>query len=209
MTPITCLIAEDHDLMRHALAAFLEAEPGIVLEGVAPDGQTLLGLLEERTRDVVVVDVHMPGLGGLEVCEQVGERFPGVHVILYTGNDEVGLLEEAIVAGARGFVVKSGVPVGLTQAMTMAMQERIFIDATLMGALLRRVAAQHPGTVFSARELDVLGVLAEGGTTGDAARTLLLSPLEARSAAESALAKLDASGVLIAVAGSLRSGLLV
>lgn len=195
--------------MRHALAAFLEAEPDIVLEGAAADGQALLELLEERTRDVVVVDVHMPGLGGLEVCEQVGERFPGVHVILYTGNDEIGVLEQAIGAGVRGFVVKSGVPVGLTMAMRMAMQERIFIDATLMGALLRRVAAQHPGTVFSARERDVLGALAEGATTGDAAQTLLLSPAEARSVAESALAKLDTSGVLREVAGSLRSGLLV
>lgn len=195
--------------MRHALAAFLEAEPDIVLEGAAADGQALLELLEERTRDVVVVDVHMPGLGGLEVCEQVGERFPGVHVILYTGDDEIGVLEQAIGAGVRGFVVKSGVPVGLTMAMRMAMQERIFIDATLMGALLRRVAAQHPGTVFSARERDVLGALAEGATTGDAAQTLLLSPAEARSVAESALAKLDTSGVLREVAGSLRSGLLV
>jgi DNA-binding NarL/FixJ family response regulator len=205
--PITCLIADDHALMRQAVAAYLRAETGIELLGAASDGQGLLELVERRSPDVVIADAHMPRLDGIGVCREVAASFPEVRVILYTGDEEVELLETALEAGASGFVVKSGPPAELLRAMRVAMEGRVYIDSSLVGLLLER-RSERTRNPFSGRELEVLGLLAEGHTTDEVARRLFLSPATVRSYAESAMHKLDARNRPHLVAKSLRMGLL-
>jgi DNA-binding NarL/FixJ family response regulator len=205
--PISCLIAEDHELMRQAVAACLREAPAIELVGSAPDGETLLDLIPRRKPDAVITDVHMPGLDGLAVCRVVAERFPQVRVILYTGDDDLDILEEALEAGASGFVVKSGPPSDLVRALRVAMKSQVYIDSTLVGALLAR-RAEPRRNPFSGRELEVLGLLTEGHTTDQIAAQLFLSPATVRSYAESAMHKLEARNRPHLVAKALRMGLL-
>jgi DNA-binding NarL/FixJ family response regulator len=205
--PITCVIAEDHVLMRDAIVATLRAEPGIELLGAAADGEALLPLIERRKPDVVIVDAHMPRLDGLAVCKEIAQRFPEVRVIFYTGDEDVDLLETALDAGAKGFVVKSGPPSDLIRALLVAMDGRVYIDASLVNGLLER-QGERKRNPFSGRELEVLGLLAEGYTTDQVAQELFLSPATVRSYAESAMHKLDARNRPHLVAKSLRMGLL-
>jgi DNA-binding NarL/FixJ family response regulator len=205
--PITCLIAEDHALMRQAVAACLREAPAIELVGSAPDGETLLDLIPRRKPDAVITDLHMPGMNGIEVCRAVAERHPAVRVVLYTGDDDVDMLESALEAGASGFVVKSGPPSDLVRALRVAMKSQVYIDSSLVGALLAR-RAEPRRSPFSGRELEVLGLLTEGHTTDQIAAMLFLSPATVRSYAESAMHKLDARNRPHLVAKALRMGLL-
>lgn len=205
--PITCLIAEDHALMRDALAAFLREDPAVQVLGSAGDGEALLGLVERRRPDVVVVDAHMPRLDGLGVCRALAESASDVKVVLYTGDEDVDLLEAALEAGAAGFVVKSGPPADLVRAMRVAVGGQVYIDSSLVSALLHR-RGERARNPFSSREQEVLGLLAEGHTTDEVAGMLFLSPATVRSYAESAMHKLDARNRPHLVAKSLRMGLL-
>ena len=205
--PITCLVADDHALMRQAVTAFLRSQPGFVLAGSAPDGQALLELVERRPTDVVIADAHMPRLDGIGVCRAISARFPDVRVILYTGDNETELVETALEAGAKGFVVKAGPPSDLMRAIRLAMEGRVYIDSSLVSGLLERQASGSRDP-FSGRERQVLGLLAEGHTTDEVAKELFLSPATVRSYAESAMHKLDARNRPHLVAKSLRMGLL-
>lgn len=206
-TTITCIIADDHALMRAAVRACLRADPGLEVVGEADDGQALLDLVERRQPAVVVADAHMPRLDGIEVCRRVSERFPRTRVVLYTGDEDVELLETALEAGASGFVVKSGPPTDLARAIGIAMEGRVYIDSSLIGALLdrRERASRNP---LSPRELEVLGLLAEGHTTAEVAQQLFLSPATVRTYAENAMHKVDARNRLHLVVKALRMGLL-
>lgn len=201
--PITCLIAEDHDLMRQALAAWLRADPAVEVLGEAPDGVVLLDLVERHRPDVVIADAHMPRLDGVDVCRALAGDFPGVHVILYTGEAEVELVEAALEAGASGFMVKAGAPTELVHAMRVALAGQVFIGASLVGDVLARYGARS-GSPLTGRELQVLGLLGEGRTTDEVADELLLSAAAVRSCAEGAMSRLDGGGRLV---GSLRRSL--
>lgn len=163
---ITCLVADDNALMRQAVAACLGAEQGVELLGTADDGDHLLELIERHEPHTVIADAHMPRLGGIAVCRAVAERFPQVGVILYTGLEEIDLLEAALEAGARGFLVKSGSPTELVRSVRVVAGGGTYVDGGLMGALAKRLAA-HRGHPLSGRELEVLGLLAEAHALDD------------------------------------------
>lgn len=204
--PITCLIADPHPLMRRAVAACLRAEPDVEVTGDVADGQALLPLVERRRPDAVIVEVDMPRLDGLGVCRAL-VRPHGVRVVLYTGNEDIDVLEAALEAGAAGYVLKSGAPAEIARALRVAVGGRVYIDAVLASTLIGR-REQLPQNPFTSRELEVLALLADGHTTDEIAGTLFLSPATVRSYAEAAMRKLDARNRSHLVAKSLRAGLL-
>ncbi len=204
---ITCVIGDDHPLLRKALGEALRGEPDISIAGEASDGQEVLALVERRRPDVVVIDAHMPRLGGIDVCRRLAEGGSPVRTVFYTGDDDVALLEEALDAGAGGYVLKSGSPREVAQALRMAVDGQVYIDAALAGALLHRRFAR-PEQLLSKREHEVLRLLAEGCTTEETARSLFLSPATVRTYAENAMHKLEARNRPHLIAKSIRLGLL-
>jgi two-component system, NarL family, response regulator DevR len=200
---IRCLIGDDHEALRKGLVAFLESEDDIEVVGQASDGTQLLSMIERRRPDVTVTDLRMPGLNGIEICREVETRGLPTAVVLYTGFGEPQLLESALEAGARGFVLKSGPPNDLLRAVRLAHNDETYVDATLTSALL-----EHRGrdvrSVLSRREKEVLQHLAEGMTTEDVATQLFLSPATVRSYTESAIRKLETRNRTHAVAQALR-----
>lgn len=205
--PITVLVGDDHPLLRKALSEVLRAEGDIQIAGEAQDGEQVLALAERRRPDAVVIDAHMPGLGGIEVCRRLATDAPAVTVVIYTGDDDLGLLEEALEAGARGYVLKTGRPRDVAQALRMACAGGVYIDPALGGALLHRRFVRSE-QVLSKREHEVLALLADGCTTEEAAQTLFLSPATVRTYAEKAMHKLEARNRPHLVAKSIRLGLL-
>jgi DNA-binding NarL/FixJ family response regulator len=201
------VVGDDHPLLRKALSAVLNDEEDIEVAGEARDGEEVLALVARRMPDAVVVDAHMPRLGGLEVCRRLAVEAPGVSVVVYTGDDDLDLLEEALEAGVGGFVLKTGRPHDVAHALRMARTGQVYIDAALAGPLLHRRFVR-PEQLLSKREHEVLRLLADGCTTEEAAATLFLSPATVRTYAEKAMHKLEARNRPHLVAKSIRLGLL-
>jgi DNA-binding NarL/FixJ family response regulator len=201
---ITCVIGDDHEALRSGLAALLDAEDDLRVVGQARDGRELLELAERRRPDVMVADIGMPTVDGIAFCREITARPDPPAVVLYTGTAETDVLQSALDAGARGFVVKSGPPQDLVRAIRTVHAGLPYVDGMLGAALFNRRAE----SLLSARETEVLQHLANGLTTAGVGKELYLSPATVRSYAEHAMHKLGASNRVHAVTTALRMGLI-
>jgi DNA-binding NarL/FixJ family response regulator len=203
---VRCVVGDDHEALRHGLVALLEAEQDLSVVGQAADGRVALELVERRAPDVAVLDVGMPTLDGIEIAEALAARGLSTQVVLYTAHGDPALVERALDAGARGFVLKSGPPQDLVRAVRAVRDGQLYLDALLAARVLEQRSRTPTG--LSERERQVLGHLADGLTTEAVAGTLFLSPGTVRSYAENAARKLDARNRTHAVAVALRRGLI-
>jgi DNA-binding NarL/FixJ family response regulator len=201
---ITCVIGDDHEALRSGLAALLDAEDDLRVVGQARDGRELLELAERRRPDVMVADIGMPTVDGIAFCREITARPDPPAVVLYTGTAETDVLQSALVAGARGFVVKSGPPQDLVRAIRTVHAGLPYVDGMLGAALFNRRAE----SLLSGRETEVLQHLANGLTTEGVGKELYLSPATVRSYTEHAMHKLGASNRVHAVTTALRMGLI-
>lgn len=204
---IECLVADDHDAMRSGLAALLGAEGDIRIAAQAADGEQVLALVERRRIDVAVVDVRMPGCGGVDVSRRLVERGSPTRVVIYTGYDDPVVAEECLAAGAAAFVLKSAPPSDLVRAVRAVHRGETFVDAVVGAALLNRRQTRERD-VLSPRERQVLQKLCQGSTTADVAAALFLSPATVRDYTESAMRKLEARNRVHAVALALANGMI-
>jgi two-component system, NarL family, nitrate/nitrite response regulator NarL len=204
---IRCVVGDDHEALRRGVVALLETEPDMEVVDTAADGHEALSITARRAPAVTVVDLRMPCLDGIEIAREVARLGLPTKVVVYTAHDDVAALDEALQAGARGFVLKSRPPQELLRAIRAADSGRTFVDATLAAALLER-QAQPARALLSPREAQVLQLLADGHTTDAAAGALFLSPATVRSYVENAIRKLEARNRVQAVAAALRLGLI-
>jgi DNA-binding NarL/FixJ family response regulator len=203
---ISCVVGDDHEALRRGLVAVLEAEDDLRVIGQAADGRALVELAERRRPDVTIVDVGMPSIDGIECCRRITAQPHPPAVVLYTGSAEPEVLNCALDAGARGFVVKSGPPQDLVRAVRAVHAGLPFIDARLGASLAGR--GPKDAVPLSTREAQVLQHLAHGLTTEAVGKELFLSPATVRSYAENAMHKLEANNRVHAVAIALRLGLI-
>ena len=202
---ITCLVGDDHEALRRGVVSLLEAEQGIRVVGQASSGEETLALADRRRPGVVVIDLRMPDIDGVEICRRVAARSLPARMVVYTAFDELEALDMALNAGASGYVLKTASPQELVRAVRMASTGSQYIDPGLAGRLLARRGPN--GRLLSAREAEVLQLLAEGLTTEAAGERLFLSPATVRTYTENAMHKLEARNRVEAVAKALRMGL--
>lgn len=203
---IRCLVVDDHPVLCQGLAGTLAQEDDIEVVGQATDTREGIRLGERRRPHVAVVDIQMPGKGGLELCAELCALERSPHVVLYTAYDDPGLLDAGLEAGASGFVLKSAPTSDVVRAVRAVVAGRSFVDAELTATLLRR--RDRDGAVLSPREAEVLQLLADGLTTDAVGETLFLSPATIRSYAESAMRKLESRNRVHAIATALRKRLI-
>ena len=201
---ITCVIGDDHEALRSGVATLLDAEEDLRVVGQARNGRELLELAERRRPDVTVADIGMPAIDGIAFCREITARPDPPAVILYTGTAETEVLQSALDAGARGFVVKSGPPQDLVRAIRTVYAGLPYVDGMLGAALFNR----RVESLLSEREAQVLQHLANGLTTDGVGKELYLSPATVRSYTENAMHKLGASNRVHAVTTALRMGLI-
>jgi two-component system nitrate/nitrite response regulator NarL len=204
---ISCLVVDDHPVVREGLVRRLAEEADIEVAGQAESGPAALEMIGRRRPDVAVVDLGLPGMDGLELCREVQARGDPTGIVIYTGSEDIALLEAGLEAGAAGFVVKTGPPAALVHAVRAVAQGRTYIDPTLTVSLLGRrdEAVRAP---LSDREREVLGLIAGGRTTEQAAAELHLSATTVRTHVERAMQKLSARNRTHAVAEALRQRLI-
>jgi DNA-binding NarL/FixJ family response regulator len=172
------LLADDHRMLREALAQLLE--PGCEVVGVVADGRALLSAAAKLRPDVVVVDIGMPLLNGMDATRQLKRTMPDVKVIILTVNEDPDLAAEAIKAGASSYLLKNSAASELLQAIQEAMQGRSYITPLVAKGLVDSLAhhdeAARDKPLASPRQREVLQLLAEGHTMKQIASILKITP---------------------------------
>src|SRR6266852_4232104 len=143
MNPIRILLADDHEVVRRGVRALIEAEPGMAVVGEAADGRDVLPAIEHLTPDVLVLDLLMPGLSGLDVLKAIAARNLATRVVVLSMHASEAYVAEALDSGALGYVVKDAGASELLQAVRQAAVGERFLSAPLsesaIHAYVRRV----------------------------------------------------------------------
>jgi DNA-binding NarL/FixJ family response regulator len=172
------LLADDHVLLAQALEHLLQAEFDVV--GTVADGRALLKAAGELSPDVVVVDIGMPLLNGLDAGEQLKALHPGIKVIFLTQNRELRFAAEAFRRHASGYLLKDSAASELTTAIREALRGNTYVSPSIAKGVLDEMAGPEPSQVtlreLSAREREVLQLLAEGKSMKEVAAVLDISP---------------------------------
>jgi len=172
------LLADDHRLLREAFAQLLAADCDVV--GAVADGRALLAAAPELRPDVVVLDIAMPLLNGLDAARQLRRAMPEVKVIFLTVSEDPDLAAEAFRAGASGFLLKNSATAELLRAIQEAFQGRSYVTPLVTRGLAdnfrHRPEPAKPSGALSLRQREVLQLLAEGHTMKEVARILKITP---------------------------------
>jgi DNA-binding NarL/FixJ family response regulator len=204
---IRCVVADDHPAILDAVSRFLESEGGFELVGRANDGERVLELIDELKPEIALLDIRMPGIGGIDIAVKLASKHSSTSVVLYTAYPERALLLAALDAGVRGFILKEAPLDELLRAIRIVAAGGSYIDAALAGVLAGPAATERM-LALTKRERDVLRLLAEGMRDEQAGRTLSISPLTVRTHVQHAMSKLKCETRTQAVAVALRESLI-
>jgi DNA-binding NarL/FixJ family response regulator len=181
MKKLRILLADDHKMVREGLRVMIDSQPGMRVVGEADNGRQVLERAAELQPDVVVMDLSMPDLNGLQATELLKGRHPAIKVVVLTAHDDEIYLTQLCKAGAAGYVLKRSAGEQLVQAIGMAVQGQVFIEPALAGKALARLVsgptggAETPSAQLSEREKEVLGLIAWGYSNKEAADKLGVS----------------------------------
>jgi DNA-binding NarL/FixJ family response regulator len=204
---IRVLVVDDHPVVRQGLMAILRFKPEIELVGEAADGAEAVQLILERQPDVVLLDLRLPQLSGIDVMRQVRPRAPAVRFLVLTTYDTDAYIAPALAAGAHGYLLKDATPDELMRAIRSLTQGGAPIEAGVAARILTRAADRMSGEALSERELDVLRWLATGASNKTIAARLDLSENTVRSHISHILQKLNVQSRGEAIAVVLQQGL--
>jgi DNA-binding NarL/FixJ family response regulator len=212
---VRVLICDDQAVVREGLAAILSTDSEIEVVGLAENGQQALDLLEDTQPDVVLMDLKMPVLNGVQATSRLRRDFPDIHVLVLTTYADDQWLFDAIRAGAAGYLLKDTRRDELLAAVKGTAEGKSFLDPAIAGKLMQRVSApQAPAPVepqvdpLTEREREVVSLLAEGHSNPEIARRLHLAPGTVRNYVSVILQKLGVSDRTQAAVEALRRGLL-
>jgi DNA-binding NarL/FixJ family response regulator len=202
---ITTLIVDDHEVVREGLRLSLSRAPHIRVIGEAADGEAAVELAERRKPNVVIMDVRMPGMDGLEATKLLTQRVPESAVLIFTAYSERSLLSRGLESGAKGYVLKEAPHETLLRAIEKVAGGEGFVDPALMPAFL---SGAEKDDTLTAREREILQLLADGMSNADVATKLFISQETVKSHVRHILAKLEADTRTQAVAIALREAII-
>jgi len=201
---ITTLIVDDHEVVREGLRLSLSRAPHIRVIGEAADGEAAVELAERRKPNVVIMDVRMPGMDGLEATKILTERVPECAVLIFTAYSERSLLSRGLESGAKGYVLKEAPHETLLRAIEKVASGEGYVDPALMPAFL----TGKDDDTLTTREREILQLLADGMSNADVATKLFISQETVKSHVRHILAKLEADTRTQAVAIALREAII-
>lgn len=208
--PINVFLVEDHAFTRDGLRAALARDPGLRVVGEAASGEEALEKLPKSSAHVVVMDIGLPGMSGVEATRAVRERFPGLHVVMLTAHPLETEILASLASGADAYCLKSTDPRALPIAVHAAAIGSAYLDPGIAHVVLGRVSAfaAEDGAEFLPRELEVLRLVAQGLSNREIAERLGVSVATVKASVQELLAKLSASDRTQAAVKALRRGLI-
>lgn len=206
--PIKVLLVDDHQVVRRGLRTFLEVQDDIEVVGEASDGAEGVARAEELKPDVVLMDVKMPGMDGVEALRRLRELDNPARVLIVTSFTEQRTVVPALRAGAAGYVYKDVDPDALAGAIRSVHAGHILLQPEVAGALLSQEvnSGQGRGGSLTEREREVLGLIADGRSNREIARALVLSEKTVKTHVSNILMKLDLADRTQAALWAVRHG---
>ena len=202
---ISCLIVDDHEVVREGLRLSLSRAPHIRVVGEAGDGASAVELVQRRKPDVVIMDVRMPGMDGLEATKILTDTVPDSKVLIFTAYSEKSLLSRGLESGAKGYILKEAPHQTLVRAIEKVAGGEGYVDPALMPAFL---AGKDRDEMLTVREREILQLLADGMSNADVASRLFISQETVKSHVRHILTKLEADTRTHAVAIALREAII-
>jgi DNA-binding NarL/FixJ family response regulator len=195
---IRVLIVDDHPLFRDGMAGLLSAVPDVEVAGAVGSGEEAVAWCGRATADVVLMDINLPGISGVEATRRVLARSPRAAVLVVSMVDDDDNVVAALTAGARGYVLKEASPDEIVAALRTVTAGGAVFGATIAARLVTTAARERPSALvdresFTARERDVLDLMAEGASNRQIARQLDLSLKTVQNHVSRILDKLQAA----------------
>lgn len=207
------LIVDDHGIVREGLKSLIEQQPEMEVVGEAEDGQTAIQLTKELSPDVVIMDVSMPNLNGVEATKYILQQKSDVKVIILSMHLDRHIVEESLKAGASGYVLKSYLFDELLNALEAVKAQGCYLSPRITGVVVENYRTeQSVGTMqepakLTARERQILQLIAEGKTIKEIARILHISPKTADANRRQIMNKLEIFNVAELTKYAIREGL--
>lgn len=211
---IRVLLVDDHTMFREALRAMLAHAAGMAVVGEASDGAQVEALVGSLQPDVVVMDVSMPGMNGIDTTRRLRARQPGLRVIALSAFVYKRFVLDMLHAGAIGYVSKSAAGEELVRAIQQASHGKTYLCSEAAAALTDAVTGQSTGAhnapknPLSRREKEVLSLLAEGHSTGRVASSLHIAPSTAETHRRNIMRKLELHNLAALTKYAIREGLI-
>jgi DNA-binding NarL/FixJ family response regulator len=209
--PICIVVVDDHQLFRTGLAELLEQE-GLDIVGTAGDGESALKLVAETAPDVVLMDLDMPGLSGLETMREISRIAPRTRLLVLTVSAEEQSVVDAIAAGAHGYLLKGTSLTSLVGGIKAAVAGESLMSSSIAAKLFARLRTEPDGarngqavSNLSQREIEILKLIATGKHNGQIAEELLISPHTVRNHVSNILLKLQMANRIEAAAYAIKN----
>lgn len=202
--PIRLILVDDHAVLRAGLANVLNFDPGLRVVAEADDGEAAIKAWRAHPADVMLLDLSMPGIDGIETLLHLRQEFPRARVLMLTSSEAPEDVRHALAAGACGYVTKT-----VRRAELVAAIRAVHAGQEVIGeAVTGQLAAENETGVISRRELEVLGLVRQGFTNAELGRLLGISERTAKAHVGALLVKLQAADRAEAVARGFERGLL-
>lgn len=215
MKKIRVLLADDHQLIRSGLRLMLEREADLIVAGEACDGREAVALAKSLRPDVVVMDIGMPNLNGIEAAHQMTQDRPKVTIVMLSMHSDESYVLRALRAGARGYLLKDSAEADLIKAVHVVAGGKSFFSPSVSKVLLddyvrklKRSGTDDPFDLLTPREREVLQLIAEGKSNKDIANLLNLSVYTVESHRSNLMEKLNLRGLPELILYAVRKGII-
>jgi len=199
-------IVDDHYLVIEGIRSLLQAEEDIEWVGHATNGDSCLAFLESDQPDVILMDISMPGISGIDLCRLVKKKYPGIRILGLSTFNQRSFVEKMIESGANGYVLKNASKEELLKAIHAAKSFKTYLSFDAVQALRSRDKKQIP--ILTRREKEILEQIAEGLTNQEIAEKLFISPTTVDTHRKNLLVKFEAKNVASLVHLASKAGMI-